>query len=833
MTHRPKLGAAMSEPDRRWAMLGVAGLASIVFAQPLFEVLGSSPEYFVVRRSSALEVILFALGLLLPGFMIGVAVALIGGASLKRRRAAAAIGVAMLIGFFVVQVGLRLDLARTPTVVAAMGVAVLAGVSFQRYSNFRWFVAVLSLAPPLFLVVFLARAPIAELLAPAPMIAPGQPDHAIVFVILDEFPTASLLDADGQIDSSRFPNFARLAATSTWYRNAATVHSHTAYAVPAILSGTFPGNRVPHYAAYPQSLFTVAGTQGAVIDEPFTHLCPPPLCPETDDGEDAAVGLLDFAVRLWQRLTFGVSAADEASLADPFGELAAAGVTVHPDEMLDRVNAATQSGPANQFRAFIEKLRPNTLNFLHVLLPHAPYRYYPDGTQYNDFETLSGVVDGRWSDLAFALTGQQRHLLQVAHVDGLLGELIDKLNADSMFDDSLLVLVADHGVAFEPGVLTRNTSLEGSDEVGYVPMLIKYPGQHEKIVDARPVSTIDLLPTVADVLKRPMPLPVDGHSLVDSDYSGTSQTIYDLRAPPLSLRDLGVSLSGVVMRNSERFPLEGISGLFGVAPFSDWRGRNLQDLAILVPGVGPSASILNDDLLLRVMRESGVVPGFVRGVVDANRPPPGFVVIAEKGVVLALSDLLRTNDGSSTFEAVVDPSLLEDGPHSLQLFLLDPVEGSAQLLDYDSPSIFSLDEERGRLVTNDGRSYQVVPASDSRRGVVESVGWEPAHLVTESAYLIGWAIDDQARVGADEIVVIADGLHVATAIPTLDLRGQLSEISTSTVQMNGFAARIPFAPRGSILDVRVLAIFGTVAFELELREQVVTDFASGGAMQLP
>ena len=62
----------------------------------------------------------------------------------------------------------------------------------------------------------------------------GNPKR-VVFVVFDELPTESLLDGSGRVDAELFPNFARLAATSTWYRNESTVAPYTQTAVPAIV----------------------------------------------------------------------------------------------------------------------------------------------------------------------------------------------------------------------------------------------------------------------------------------------------------------------------------------------------------------------------------------------------------------------------------------------------------------------------------------------------------------------------------------------------------------------------------------------------------------------
>jgi hypothetical protein len=56
-----------------------------------------------------------------------------------------------------------------------------------------------------------------------------------VLIVFDEFPSTDLMGKDRRLDRRRFPNFARLAADATWYRNATTVYDTTFSAVPAIL----------------------------------------------------------------------------------------------------------------------------------------------------------------------------------------------------------------------------------------------------------------------------------------------------------------------------------------------------------------------------------------------------------------------------------------------------------------------------------------------------------------------------------------------------------------------------------------------------------------------
>ena len=67
----------------------------------------------------------------------------------------------------------------------------------------------------------------------------------VVVLLLDELPVDSLLTPDGSIDAARFPNFAALAGTSTWFRNATTVYDSTFKAVPAILDAKLPEKGTP------------------------------------------------------------------------------------------------------------------------------------------------------------------------------------------------------------------------------------------------------------------------------------------------------------------------------------------------------------------------------------------------------------------------------------------------------------------------------------------------------------------------------------------------------------------------------------------------------------
>ena len=85
-------------------------------------------------------------------------------------------------------------------------------------------------APVLFLLIFLFASPVHSLVDPAEVdieqaAAGNRPP--VVVIVLDELPTTSIVARGGRVDTALFPNLARLAARSTWYRNNTSVAPDT------------------------------------------------------------------------------------------------------------------------------------------------------------------------------------------------------------------------------------------------------------------------------------------------------------------------------------------------------------------------------------------------------------------------------------------------------------------------------------------------------------------------------------------------------------------------------------------------------------------------------
>jgi arylsulfatase A-like enzyme len=94
--------------------------------------------------------------------------------------------------------------------------------------------------------------------------------------------------------------------------------------------------------------------------------------------------------------------------------------------------------------------------------------------------------------------------------------VIAKLKALGLYDDSLIIVTADHGEAFAERRDRRLGHVVNlHQELVRVPLLIKYPGSQPPEIVTETVSTIDIYPTVLDVLNLEAPTTheLDGVSL--------------------------------------------------------------------------------------------------------------------------------------------------------------------------------------------------------------------------------------------------------------------------------------------------------------------------------
>jgi hypothetical protein len=80
----------------------------------------------------------------------------------------------------------------------------------------------------------------------------------------------------------------------------------------------------------------------------------------------------------------------------------------------------------------------------------------------------------------------------------------------------LLVVVADHGISFRPGGKRRPVSAANLEDIAFVPLIVKRPGQRVGRVLPRHVRTVDVVPTIASLIGIRPPWQLDGTSAYEA-----------------------------------------------------------------------------------------------------------------------------------------------------------------------------------------------------------------------------------------------------------------------------------------------------------------------------
>ena len=681
---------------RRFLLAGAHLLALCAFAlaQPLLDLLARTPEFFVVRGSTWGDIVVFALVVLLlpPVFLLALELlARLGG-----RRAPTVLHlvfVALLSAAVALQVLKRgLEGPGALLVAAALALGAAAALAYARVGAVRTFLTLLALAPCVFLALFLLDSRVSRLavassdveLAAAPVARAPAP---VVFVVLDELPTSSLMDASGRIDAVRYPSFGALARESTWFRNATTVHEHSTEAVPSLLTGNYPRRlALPSVADHPRNLFTLlARTHRFHVFESITHLCPSELCPREDDpflerlwwlSSDVGVVYLHVLLPsdLSRRLppvtqTWMNFVGDGARRDDP------AGLDRPIDDMVGREIAEDQKLLFESFVASLDSGLKPTLDFLHVMLPHSPWRYFPSGMRYAEEIAIDGLeIDTWWRDEWLVAQGFQRHLLQTAFVDRLLGRLLDRLRQERLYDRALVVVVADHGVSFRPGERRRGATPANLHDIAFVPLFVKEPGQRRGRVVDEHVQTVDLVPSIADAGGLELRWRVDGRSFFDGRYRGEERVVVHRRAGEAPVvAPVSALLAGRRETVAKQVRLFGSGragpGWFGIGPEAPRLVGRPADAFGSASRSGVRAELDAPDLFGDVDPGSGVVPARITGRLEGAGDEPLPLAVAVNGAVEATTRTFEL-DGETRFAALVPPSAFREGENEVAVYAI-------------------------------------------------------------------------------------------------------------------------------------------------------------------
>jgi len=170
----------------------------------------------------------------------------------------------------------------------------------------------------------------------------------------------------------------------------------------------------------------------------------------------------------------------------------------------------------------------SVVTYLHYLDTHTPYqapekfvRSFIDDAYAGSIGLRFHYPKGVWTG-EYDTADRQRIVdlydAAVAYTDFELGRLFDGMREHDLYEDSLIVVTADHGEEFwEHGSVFHGQSLY--EELLHVPLVVKFPrgwGAGREVSEA--VSTVDILPTLAELMLRQQ----GSTDAIDDGWAGTS-----------------------------------------------------------------------------------------------------------------------------------------------------------------------------------------------------------------------------------------------------------------------------------------------------------------------
>jgi hypothetical protein len=808
-------------------------LAGVGVAQPLYDLLGRNPSFFVAHSATTLDLVLFVaiVSLALPAglWMVQSVLTRVAG---RFGTAIYLVLVAALSAIIaVVPVKRLFPAAGTAVVATAILISFAATFAYYRFSPLRSVMSFLSPSALLFPALFLFFSPVTEIMGSGreqPAETAGITSTTpVVLIVLDELPVTSLMNEHKLIDPVAFPNFAAFAAHSHWFRNATTVAQNTSYAVPAILTGRYPdATRAPDAAGYPESLFSfLAGSHELRVVEIFTRLCPDEL--NTAMVEREPLGQRIKAVVIDSSVVFLHIALPSTLVVDlpsidstwrDFGRENDARTVEDP-----HAHSHDSTWAFERFLQFVTPVRHPTLFFLHLNLPHVPWKYLPSGREYM-FQGARvrphGLQGEQWSTQDWEIIqGWQRHLLQLGYADRLLGRLIERLQRTGLWDDALIIITADHGVSFQPGESRRRATEETAADILGIPLLIKVPGQNDPRVHDTSARTIDILATIADVLDADLPWAIDGRSLLGEDKPGTGTVVIHRNkgtklSDHLELPDRPDAKFAALARKLELFgsgnPIE---SLYSIGDFGGLVGRRASDLMV-TPELQVSVALENAWIFENVDLDQSFLPAQIVGHLTARTSfdHPVNLAVGVNGTIQATTrtySLPEENDFSS-FSAMVSESAIASGRNLVNIYLIEQAgENGPRLAPLLPNATNNYTLHRGQdgrpttILSADGRTISVIPKAIQGR------------VNRKQETISGMAADVSAGRPADSILVFSGSHFLFSADVWLPTRPIAKRYGDKRLSKIGFRFAVPRAFLEENADpLRFFALIDSTATEL-------------------
>ena len=652
-----------------WAYLNLAVLWTFAVAQPLFDLLKDNPEFFAARGSSGFDIISFSVLLVVlpPAILLGIEL-LLGLIRPEVRQAAHVVFLGALVALIAAQALKKaIDASDLVLIVLSLAVGAGMGLLWARAEPVRSFLNILSPVPLVFLLLFLLSGQISELAFPSEAKARsigGVARAPIVVVLLDELPSNTIVDEHDRIDAKRFPGFGELAGSATWFRHAYTVYDSTERAQPAIMDGDLPEkDKQPISSDHPNSIFSLfAKTHRMNVDEEATAVCSRDLCKNSIGDQSYGKRMSSMAEDLglvWLHVVSPPNIENDlASVSENWGNFGGGDQTEAEAPSSARApalhtRANLNRGRSARFQEWMQRIvrghRP-ALNFKHTLMPHVPWQYLPSGQLYRrqPNDAIPGLSTQSYEDQGQLDVLLQRHFLQTGFADYELQQLWKRLKSQHLWDESLIVVAADHGVAFPHARERRRLSRQTAREIAPIPLIIKAPGQRKPKIDDSWVETIDILPTIFDILNLDPRVKMDGKSAYSETVKRRDTLRFEIRNTFQTLRipaaDFKREREQIIERNHRLFGsgADGPHRIYEIGPHPELIGQPAS-------AAGPKLDVDLADAgdYDHVDPASGFIPVHIVASVNGPDRHPRDIAVAVNGTIQAVGNTFKLAVGNA------------------------------------------------------------------------------------------------------------------------------------------------------------------------------------------
>lgn len=312
------------------------------------------------------------------------------------------------------------------------------------------------------------------------------------------------------------PNLDRLATQSLRFERAITGGSWTQAAFPVLMTSTYAsmyggctGTLAPERPTLAASLsahgYTTAGfSTSPLLSHEYGY----------SRGFDTFVDLTPDEQDPQLRRIKGGQFLLRQPITHHIGQLL--GQSLRPAKLY--VTAETLTDTVN---AWLDRTTTPFFAWVHYMDIHWPYHREETLTQPQEiaqaWRDLKHLHQANWANAPISHS-QKEHYIQlyqeaIRYTDRHIGRLLDHLRTSGQFDDTIIILVADHGEEFLEHGRWGHWENNLYDEILQVPCLFKLPDQASGQTIAPQVRTLDLMPTILDLCDFPRPEQVEGLSL--------------------------------------------------------------------------------------------------------------------------------------------------------------------------------------------------------------------------------------------------------------------------------------------------------------------------------